>query len=56
MNIYGEKLIGPWESSDYNSRSIVIYYVTRTETLEVFNSRAPSNYYFESLNFQARIQ
>ena len=51
MNIYGEKLIGPWESSDYNSRSIGIYYVTRTETLEVFNSRAPSNYYFESLHW-----
>ena len=51
MNIYGEKLIDPWESSDYNSRSIGIYYVTRTETLEVFNSRAPSNYYFESLHW-----
>ena len=51
MNIYGEKLIGPWESSDYNSRSIGIYYATRTETLEVFNSRAPSNYYFESLHW-----
>tara|TARA_Y100001970_G_C14090931_1_gene779993 strand:+ start:45 stop:803 length:759 start_codon:yes stop_codon:yes gene_type:complete len=51
MNVYGEKLIDPWESSDYNSRSIGIYYVTRTETLEVFNSRAPSNYYFESLHW-----
>ena len=51
MNIYGEKLIDPWESSDYNSRSVGIYYVTRTETLEVFNSRAPSNYYFESLHW-----
>ena len=51
MNIYGEKLIDPWESSDYNSRSIGIYYVSRTETIEVFNSRAPSNYYFESLHW-----
>ena len=51
MNIYGEKLIDPWEASDYNSRSIGISYVTRTETLEVFNSRAPSNYYFESLHW-----
>ena len=51
INIYGEKLIDPWESSDYNSRSIGIYYVSKTETLEVFNSRAPSNYYFESLHW-----
>ena len=51
MNIYGEKLIDPWESSDYNSRSIGIYYVSKTETLKVFNSRAPSNYYFESLHW-----
>ena len=51
MNVYGEKLIDPWESSDYNSRSIGIYYVSRTETLEVFNSKAPSNYYFESLHW-----
>ena len=51
INIYGEKLIDPWESSDYNSRSVGIYYVSRTETIEVFNSRAPSNYYFESLHW-----
>ncbi len=51
MNIYGEKLIDPWESSDYNSRSIGIYYVSKTETIEIFNSRAPSNYYFKSLHW-----
>ena len=51
MNVYGEKLIDPWETSDYNSRVIGVYYVNRTETIEVFNSRAPARYYFESLHW-----
>jgi len=51
MNVYGEKLIDPWETSDYNSRVIGVYYVDRVKTVEVFNSRAPSNYYFESLHW-----
>ena len=51
MNVYGEKLIDPWETSDYNSRVIGVYYVDRIKTVEVFNSRAPSNYYFESLHW-----
>ena len=51
MNVYGEKLIDPWETSDYNSRVIGIYYLTRTKTVEVFNSKAPSNYFFESLHW-----
>lgn len=51
MNVYGEKLIEPWETSDYNSRVIGVYYVNRTETIEVFNSRAPARYYFESLHW-----
>ena len=51
MNVYGEKLIDPWETSDYNSRVIGIYYLNRTKTVEVFNSRAPSNYFFESLHW-----
>ena len=51
MNVYGEKLIDPWEASDYNSRVVGVYYVERIKTVEVFNSRAPSNYYFESLHW-----
>jgi len=51
MNVYGEKLIDPWETSDYNSRVVGVYYVDRIKTVEVFNSRAPSNYYFESLRW-----
>ena len=51
VNVYGEKLIEPWETSDYNSRVIGVYYVNRTETIEVFNSRAPARYYFESLHW-----
>ena len=51
MNIYGEKLIEPWETTDYNSRLIGVYYVNRIDTIEVYNSRAPSNYYFESLHW-----
>ena len=51
MNIYGEKLIDPWETSDYNSRVVGVYYVDRIKTVEVFNSRAPSNYYFETLHW-----
>ena len=51
MNVYGEKLIEPWETTDYNSRLIGVYYVNRIDTIEVFNSRAPSNYYFESLHW-----
>tara|TARA_B100000886_G_scaffold113752_1_gene76519 strand:- start:750 stop:1505 length:756 start_codon:yes stop_codon:yes gene_type:complete len=51
MNVYGEKLIEPWETTDYNSRLIGVYYVNRIDTVEVYNSRAPSNYYFESLHW-----
>ena len=51
MNVYGEKLIDPLETSDYNSRVNGVYYVDRIKTVEVFNSRAPSNYYFESLHW-----
>ena len=51
MNVYGDKLIDPWETSDYNSRVIGIYYLNRTKTVEVFNSKAPSNYFFESLHW-----
>ena len=51
MNVYGEKLIDPWETSDYNSRVVGVYYVDRIKTVEVFNSRAPSSYYFESLHW-----
>ena len=51
MNVYGEKLIDPWETSDYNNRVVGVYYVDRIKTVEVFNSRAPSNYYFESLHW-----
>ncbi len=47
----GEKLIEPWETTDYNSRLIGVYYVNRIDTIEVYNSRAPSNYYFESLHW-----
>jgi WD40 repeat protein len=51
MNVYGEKLIDPWETSDYSSRVIGIYYLNRTKTVEVFNSKAPSSYFFESLSW-----
>ena len=51
MNVYGEKLIDPWETSDYNNRVVGVYYVDRIKTVEVFNSRAPSSYYFESLHW-----
>ena len=51
MNVYGEKLIDPWETSDYNSRVIGVYYVGRINNIEVFKSRAPSNYFFESLHW-----
>ena len=51
MNVYGEKLIDPWETSDYNSRVVGVYYVDRIKTVEVFNSRAPSNYFFDSLHW-----
>ena len=51
MNVYGEKLINPWETSDYNSRVIGVYYVDRINNIEVFKSRAPSNYFFESLHW-----
>ena len=51
MNVYGEKLIEPWETTDYNSRLIGVYYVNRIDTIEVYNSKAPSNYYFESLHW-----
>ena len=51
MNVYGEKLIDPWETSDYSSRVIGIYYLNRTKTVEVFNSKAPSNYFYESLSW-----
>ena len=51
MNVYGEKLIDPWETDDYNSRVIGVYYADRIKNIEVFNSRAPSNYYFESFHW-----
>ena len=51
MNIYGEKLINPWETSDYNSRVIGVYYADRIKNIEVFSSRAPSSYYFESFHW-----
>jgi WD40 repeat protein len=51
MNVYGEKLIEPWDTSDYEARLIGIYYVNRTETIEVFSSKAPTNYYYESLHW-----
>ena len=51
MNVYGEKLIEPWDTSDYETRLIGIYYVNRTETIEVFSSKAPTNYYYESLHW-----
>ena len=51
MNVYGEKLIDPWETSDYNSRVIGVYYADRIKNIEVFSSRAPSNYYFESFHW-----
>ena len=51
MNVFGEKLIDPWETSDYNHRVVGVYYVDRIKTVEVFNSRAPSSYYFESLHW-----
>ena len=51
MNIYGEKLIDPWETSDYDSRVITIYYQTRYESIEVYRSKAPTNYRFESLKW-----
>lgn len=51
MNIYGEKLIEPWDTSDYESRLIGIYYVNRIETIEVFSAKAPTNYYYESLHW-----
>ena len=51
MNVYGEKLINPWETSDYNSRVIGVYYADRIKNIEVFSSRAPSSYYFESFHW-----
>ena len=51
MNVYGEKLIEPWDTSDYESRLIGIYYVNRIETIEVFSAKAPTNYYYESLHW-----
>ena len=51
MNTYGEKLIDPWETSDYNSRVIGVYYADRIKNIEVFSSRAPSSYYFESFHW-----
>ena len=51
MNIYGEKLIEPWDTSDYEPRLIGIYYVNRIETIEVFSSKAPTNYYYKSLHW-----
>ena len=51
MNAYGEKLIDPWETSDYNSRVIGVYYADRIKNIEVFSSRAPSSYYFESFHW-----
>ena len=51
MNVYGEKLIDPWETSDYNSRVIGVYYADRIKNIEVFSSRAPSSYYFESFHW-----
>ena len=51
MNIFGEKLIDPWETSDYDSRVITIYYQTRYESIEVYRSKAPTNYRFESLKW-----
>ena len=51
INIHGEKLIEPWETADYSSRVIGVYYINRTETVEVFKSKAPTSYYFESLNW-----
>ena len=49
INVNGEKLVDPYESSDYNSRTIGIYYQKGIEIVEVFKSKAPSNYYFHSL-------
>ena len=49
INGNGEKLVDPYESSDYNSRTIGIYYQKGIEIVEVFKSKAPSNYYFHSL-------
>ena len=51
MNVYGEKLIDPWETSDYDSRVVSIYYQTRYESIEVYRSKAPTNYRFESLKW-----
>ena len=51
MNVYGEKLIDPWDTSDYSSRVIGVYYANRMENIEVFKSKAPTNYYFESLHW-----
>mgnify|MGYP001313101174 CR=1 FL=1 len=51
INVYGEKLIDPWDTSDYSSRVIGVYYTNRMENIEVFKSKAPTNYYFESLHW-----
>ncbi len=49
-NLFGEILIDPWQSSN-QTREVAIYYQLGSETIEVFKSKAPTNYYFNILKW-----
>ena len=49
-NILGEILIDPWQSSS-QTREVAIYYQLGSEIIEVYKSKAPTNYYFNNLKW-----
>ena len=49
-NLFGEILIDAWQSSN-QTREVAIYYQLGSEIFEVFKSKAPTNYYFNTLKW-----
>jgi len=49
-NLFGEILIDPWQTGN-QTREVAIYYQLGSEIIEVFKSKAPTNYYFNILKW-----
>jgi len=49
-NLFGEILINPWQTGN-QTREVAIYYQLGSEIIEVFKSKAPTNYYFNILKW-----
>ena len=49
-NLYGEILLDPWRTSS-QTREVAIYYQLGSEIIEVYKSKAPTNYYYSILKW-----